>query len=138
MGIAAIPCRASSFCVRRWGYDRRSVMIHSSFLLATRERNFLSLKRTHICSKRSMTSSIVGLSFGFSLHISFTRRRMKSNPFLGSTCSSPHVQENGLDQVPYTVDINGKWIAKFVLLEFWDCPIASAPSRRFQAFFRWS
>ena len=48
-----------------------------------------------------------------------------------------HVQEMGLDQVPYTVDVNGKWIAKFVLLEFWDCPIAGSPSWRLQAFFRW-
>ena len=48
-----------------------------------------------------------------------------------------HVQENGLNQVPYTVDVNGEWIAKFALLELWDCPIAGAPSWRLQAFFRW-
>ena len=48
-----------------------------------------------------------------------------------------HVQEVGLDQVPYTVDINGKWIAKFVVLELWDCPIAGAPSWSLQAFFKW-
>ncbi|EDR05267.1 uncharacterized protein LACBIDRAFT_329980 [Laccaria bicolor S238N-H82] len=80
----------------------------------------------------------VGLSSGFSLHISFTRRRMKSNPFLkdrgyefqwarATRNRHMHVQENGLDQVPSdTVDINGKWIAKFVLLKFWNCPRCSS------------